>query len=604
MTDSETKPMLSAAGYDFHLANVPEGCNANVSAQAKTEEGVTLIEVELKSQPAIMMSSITLSWLAPMCEVHYKWNPACGRHRPLDVMSSCMNNFSSRAMNNAPVSCLYSLAGTNTLCFALSDAVHECDSGIKIQEDGFCKCHVTLLTEPPEKRTEYRATVRIDERSIPYYDALAQVGEWWQNMPEYCPLPVQEKAKAPLYSTWYAFHGDVEAGAIEHQCKMASKMGMEVVIVDGGWVDHDEEGKGTPGHYAVDEKKFPDFKQHVANIQALGMKFMLWFALPWIWRNVKEFESMQDMCFPNIGEKAKTSKRSVLDPRYPEVREFVISTYELYIKEYNVDGLKLDFIAAYGKVPEDEKEDARRDYKSLPAAVDRMLSDAIVRFRKLNPDILIEYRQPYIGPVMRKSCNIFRAVDCGNCFADNRIRIIDTRLLCGNTAVHSDMLFWHPQERVQSAAMQLLHVLFSVPQISVKLDEIPEDHQAMINCYLEFWCRHRDVLLDGKLMPQEPHSLYPLVLAQSEAKFLAAVYGNVVVPLGAQVPGEIIIVNGTYSDQIVVECDSDVNARTMVVTSCTGEELSREEIVLKAGLHRLNIPSAGYAVISQVGSFE
>ena len=598
MTDLEREPVLRTAGYDFRLGDLPDGCEARVTERVQPVAGVTLIDIELLSQQPVAMSSITLSWLVPMCEVHYKWNPACGRHRNLDVVSACMSKFSSRAMSAAPVTCLYSLAGTNTLCFALSDAVHGCGSGITVQEDGFCKCHITLLTEPLETRSAYTATLRLDQRGLPYYDVLADVGDWWAARPEYRPLPVPEKARAPLYSTWYAFHDAVEAGAVEHQCKLASQLGMEVVILDAGWANVGEEGKALPGHYEVCTTKFPDFKQHVATIQALGMQFMLWFAVPWIERSTKEYDSMRDMCFPTPDEKHRKRTNRVLDPRYPEVREFVIGTYERCIREYNIDGLKLDFIAAYGTVPADEPDDARRDYKSLPEAVDRMLLDAVVRFRKLKPDILIEYRQPYIGPVMRRSANIFRAVDCGNCFADNRLRIVDTRLLCGDTVVHSDMVFWNAQERVQSAAMQLLHVLFSVPQISVKLDELPADHIEMIRYYLAFWCRHRDVLLDGKLMPQEPQSHYPLVLAQSEHKFVAAVYGNAVVPLGAEVPGEIIVVNGSYADQIVISCEVDMKPRTMVVTSCTGEELSREEIVLKAGLHRLAIPAAGYAVMS------
>lgn len=39
----------------------------------------------------------------------------------------------------------------------------------------------------------------------------------------------------------------------------------------------------------------------------------------------------------------------------------------------------------------------------------------------------------------------------------------------GDTAVHSDMLMWHRDDRDEAVALQLLSVAFAVPQISVRL---------------------------------------------------------------------------------------------------------------------------------------
>ena len=59
----------------------------------------------------------------------------------------------------------------------------------------------------------------------------------------------------------------------------------------------------------------------------------------------------------------------------------------------------------------------------------------------------------------------------------DRIRTIDVRLLAGNTAVHADMLMWNYAEPVETAALQLLNVLFSVPQVSVRLEAVPAEHR-------------------------------------------------------------------------------------------------------------------------------
>ena len=67
---------------------------------------------------------------------------------------------------------------------------------------------------------------------------------------------------------------------------------------------------------------------------------------------------------------------------------------------------------------------------------------------------MIEFRQPYIGPLMRKYGNIFRAGDCPNSALENRVRTTDLHILSGTTAVHSDMIMWHYEDQVEIAAFQ------------------------------------------------------------------------------------------------------------------------------------------------------
>ena len=209
----------------------------------------------------------------------------------------------------------------------------------------------------------------------------------------------------------------------------------------------------------------------------------------------------------------------VLDPRYPEVREFIIQTYEKALKDWGLDGFKLDFMGFFSAVEDTPMTKAQgRDYASVNEAVDRLMTDIMVRLRRLNPKIMIEFRQRYIGPLMRKYGNMFRAADCPNMAVINRARTTDIRLLCGNTAVHSDMYMWHQDDPVEVAALQILNVLFSVPQLSVKLGTLPEDHIQMIKFWTEYWTENRGVLLDGEFIPVNPGALYPIIKAENGKK--------------------------------------------------------------------------------------
>lgn len=66
---------------------------------------------------------------------------------------------------------------------------------------------------------------------------------------------------------------------------------------------------------------------------------------------------------------------------------------------------------------------------------------------------------------------------------------------------------WELFEPVESAVLQMVNVLFAVPQISVRLERLSGTHRDMLRYWLAFWKEHRDVLLDGKLAPHHPELL-------------------------------------------------------------------------------------------------
>ena len=215
----------------------------------------------------------------------------------------------------------------------------------------------------------------------------------------------------------------------------------------------------------------------------------------------------------------------------------------------------------------------------------------------IKPDVMVEFRQSYVGPLMRKYGNMFRAMDCPNDAVENRMHTLDIRLLGGDTATHSDMLMWHAEDPVHSAALQLVNVLFSVPQISVLLDRIPSEHVEMLRFWLGFWREHRDVLLDGTLEPLHPEAIYPVVLARTESKLAAAAYGNAVVTLEGEIPSTLLVVNGTPEQGVVLYVAEAAGARGIEVRDCRGRVTGTDNIELEAGLHQIDIPPAGVAVL-------
>ena len=580
---------VKAGGIEVRLDGGGEGFRSSLSTSS-LQNGVELVHLRIESDEAGRPPVFRLSWSHPMVSVHGFWHSGAGYDKGLRV--DWGKGVYSKATSGAPVGCLYDLTDRNRLTFALSDALEPVTFHAGVHEEsGEASCWVRLFDEPSAPLVVYEATLRLDARDLPFYETLSDVSRWWAGLPGYEPAGVPETARLPMYSTWYSFHQDLDPGLVEEQCRLAKELGCEAVIVDDGWqTTSNERGYAYTGDWEPAPEKVPDMRAHVDRVHALGMKFLLWYSVPFVGHHSRAWDRFSGMLLEEI----ERLGAGVLDPRFPEVREFLIETYESALREWDLDGFKLDFVDSFGT---SQETGCGRDHDGVPEAVDRLLEDTIVRLRRIKPEVMVEFRQSYVGPLMRKYGNMFRAMDCPNDAVENRMHTLDIRLLGGDTATHSDMLMWHAEDPVHSAALQLVNVLFSVPQISVLLDRIPPEHVEMLRFWLGFWREHRDVLLDGALEPLHPEAIYPVVLARTESKLAAAAYGNTVVPLVGEIPSTLLVVNGALEEGVVLDLADDAGTRGIEVLDCKGRVTRTDSITLESGLHRIGIPPAGVAVL-------
>jgi alpha-galactosidase len=236
-----------------------------------------------------------------------------------------------------------------------------------------------------------------------------------------------------------------------------------------------------------------------------------------------------------------------------------------------------------------------RDLGDLDEAVDRLMKDIAARLAARRPDILIEFRQGYIGPAMRTYGNLFRAGDCPYDAAANRASTVTLRQICGSTAVHADMLMWSPLDPPAVAARQLLAVLFAVPQVSVLLERLTPGQRAMLAFWLGWWREHRDTLLDGRIAADEPEAGYTAVTADGTDERVIALYADRVLRLTPG-PRRQWLVNATAREDLVLDLAAPLRAR-VVVRDCTGAVVADALRELPAGPQRLAVPISGLALL-------
>ena len=296
-----------------------------------------------------------------------------------------------------------------------------------------------------------------------------------------------------------------------------------------------------------------------------------------------------DLGGKRIGDEIRTpviSKYASDVSKIPEVRAFLVETFTHAVRDWGFDGLKLDFIDRFVLKGKSLEFDARRDYHSLEDAVDALMIETSEALRKINPEVLIEFRQTYVGPAIRKYGNMLRVGDCPNDAILNRQGIVNLRLTSGNTAVHSDMVMWNREDTVEGAAVQLANILYSVPQISVKLDGLPEDHKKMLAFYLSFWRENRDVLIEGKLLAANPESVYSQVCSQKDGKAIFTVYTDGIVDCAPY--SKVIVVNSSRHSALILK---GADQKSYRVLDCMGNEVEKGSV--QGSLCEIEVPFCG-----------
>lgn len=559
--------------------------------KAEEQEDIIKIKISIDFEKKSTPKPVVIRWTHPCKNVFSQWNPQLWSTRTLNPNWMPIKN-GSRSAEGTPVQTHLSLDGINEITVSVSDPLvpMEIATGI-IEETAEISYKLTLFTKLVSPMDKYETVLTIDTRKLPYEKVLADTIRLW-----YEETSVPEAAKEPMYSTWYSYHQNLSRHELIAELKLAKQLGMETVIVDDGWQTlNGQRGYAHCGDW--EPERLSDMKGFVSDVHDVGMKCMLWFGVPFVGKYSKAWAKFQGKFLDAYDEHHPWC---VLDPRYPEVREYLTDIYEKAVKEWDIDGLKLDFINNMQLTEASSAPDNNMDYVSLEDAICALLAEIKERLTALKSDILIEFRQPYTGPVMRRYGNMLRVADCPQDAVKNRAGVVDLRLLAHKTAVHSDMLMWNYDDTPESAALQLINAIFSVPQVSVLIEKLCEEQRKMLEFYLRFWKENKHCLIDGKLSAENPESFYSLITSESENKIIAASYIKNVMNI-KKAYNEIIFINGSWDDELFINNKYDDMKSECTIYTCTGEIKESKEIILKKGVNVFNIPKSGLVKLSISG---
>ena len=567
--------------------------------RAEDDAGRDAVTVRISSPTNAMPPRFGLLFRVPGAGVQNVWTSDCakdGCHLWPQLWWGYETTYHSQLAKETPIAVGFNSQEVSPVALACSEAFNAVDFGL-YADDRTCeivgRCEFFVAPAPPVK--EYSATVLLDRRGRGFAETVRSCSVWIAVKNGFRSAPVPAAAFDPLYSTWYAYLQDVRDKPLEEEARLAASLGMKTMILDDGW----QKEKSASFYSAVGDwmpvaNRFPDMKAHVAAVHAAGLKYMLWLSVPYVGDESKAWKRFGGKMLRVSGKKTP-GRVGILDPRFPEVREYLISTYERVVGEWGFDGLKLDFIDSFTlpeKDPAIAENYAGRDFRTVPDAVDRLMKDVLARLRKLNPDVLVEFRQHYMGPAILQYGNMMRCADCPADPCANRRRICDLRLTSGEAAVHSDMLVWSRDESAEGAALPILNALFSTIQYSMVLSGIRPEHKEVIRHWLAFSQAHREALLRGDFRPHHPENGYTWVEGECVGERVIASYSkDVCVPVG-KADKPVFLVNATGGEGMLLELDSSAVVESFDVR---GKSVGRMDV--EKGFCRVRIPAGGYAKI-------
>ncbi|MBI2914827.1 MAG: alpha-galactosidase [Firmicutes bacterium] len=574
-------------------------------------EGINLVRVRLTRGGAeFELHEFKAVLRTPLVDVQRVWMPHMLLEGQLERVSLQWGfGYVTSATRSMPfVECL-DRRGQNRASIGLLDQVTE----TLVRGCGFDQeaRHVIEFSRPLKDITittaSYEEQIYLNTCKVPWTEALTDFTRAHDELHDVTPAPLHPDTTQPLYCTWYAHGPDVDEARILQELELVRGLGFKNYVIDEGWFGRPGEGWLYRGDYSPTPEKFSDFGQVIREIQNHGLNALLWVSpfqigpksskyqelKSYLIRREKfsEFPSFLSVLSPwvqSTPNDTETEERWELCPRTGFTEKYVPELVAGLMKEYGLDGLKIDFLDQVS--PQPRRADHEHIYQTHGEALWKTLQAMNAAIRKVKRDAIIEFRLPYANLLLRPLASLYRAQDCPWDFDQNR-------RLCGwinaftprpGPYSEADYISWRPDERPETVAKALASaILYCVPSIGRNFTKLPAIHVELVRRWLAFYLEHREEIRGGEWRPLEFDPHYSTFAIESgDATFVGMfkdVPGRVRLP-GGRVRDRLYLFNSTWDDHVHTRVEPAAGRYELIV---------RDHLLQEAGGRRVEAASEG-----------
>ena len=154
----------------------------------------------------------------------------------------------------------------------------------------------------------------------------------------------KDKKRPILINNWEATYFDFDTDKLLSIAKEASKVGIEMLVMDDGWFGHRNSDNSSLGDWIVNENKIKGgLKYLVDEVNKLGLEFGIWFEPEMISPDSDLYKEHPDWCIHIDGRTpALCREQYVLDLTRKEVVDYVYNSVKNVISSANIKYVKWD----------------------------------------------------------------------------------------------------------------------------------------------------------------------------------------------------------------------------------------------------------------------
>jgi len=457
-------------------------------------EGTTLVHFDLPKGP---LGEYHISVQQPFIDIHRSWSGSVDCWRGSELTSIALNfSFNTAANFNLPVICNYARTGENRGVIGLIDHV----TATLVNQR-------PLIEEPPmhllqtrfsrQRRTGgFRETVVLCREKRHFVEAIRRVMKLCRQRQGIKPLPAPDWARDPVWCSWYSHLYGLTQRQVEEQIPHLKRLGVRTVLLDASWFKKPHEAyHRKSGDYRAELSLFPDLPGLSRRLHSEGLKLMLWCVPHFVGVHSRKRRAMGAYCVRD--GKARSYQ---LCPFCDESKAYARALVERVMREYELDGLKLDFLDQFGPACADPAHNhGDGNFGAAVTEFMRAVRDGILH---VNPAAAIEYRISYSTLATLPFANCHRGNDAPYDADYMRRENLFLRLFCDYpSAIWNDYAYWHALEKPENISLMLGQQIFSggVPTLSINLAQCGQAQRRIIGRWLEFYRRSRDTLARAEL---------------------------------------------------------------------------------------------------------
>ncbi|WP_167957269.1 alpha-galactosidase [Anaerosporobacter faecicola] len=215
------------------------------------------------------------------------------------------------------------------------DQIHQTRFVMGIHDTGFC-----FTLEPGEAFVAPEVMMVYSEQGL---GALSR--NYHTLIQEHICRGKFKKARRPvLINNWEGTYFDFTAEKLASIAKDASKLGIEMLVMDDGWFGVRNDDYSGLGDWFVNTNKLQGgLSKLVEEVNSYGMKFGIWFEPEMVNEDSDLYRTHPDWCLKTPTREGNRSRfQYVLDMSREEVRTYLYERITAILKEANIEYIKWD----------------------------------------------------------------------------------------------------------------------------------------------------------------------------------------------------------------------------------------------------------------------